>query len=221
MWLEKPVRKGGVAALFYLLLGGNLGLNASELPRLMGLSEKKAVLFYQGKHEVIPIGQERKGIKVVQIKDESVLLHLDGRSVWIQLDTGIQTQYQQLPNHWVTLSQDPQGFYRSPGFINGHSVNFLVDTGANLVALSEELAHSLSLDFKHAHHKTRVETASGEATGYILVLDELTLGHIRVRQVKAIVIEGNSPKEVLLGRSFLNHVTIQENNQLLKLKRKY
>ena len=106
------------------------------------------------------------------------------------------------------------------GGINSQSVEFLVDTGASVVAMSEVHASTLGLNYEHAQ-KGHVQTAQGNAKAYFLKLDKVTLGGITQHKVRATVIEGTYPVDVLLGMSFLNDVQLQDTSGVLTLTAKY
>ena len=53
------------------------------------------------------------------------------------------------------------------------------------------------------------------------MLDKVTLGNITRHKVRATVIEGTYPVDVLLGMSFLNSVRLQDHAGVLTLTAKY
>ncbi len=67
------------------------------------------------------------------------------------------------------------------GALNDHMVDFLVDTGASVVALSERQAQMMGLDYRSGQRGS-VQTAQGNANAYFLLLDRVTLGGITRRQ---------------------------------------
>ena len=69
--------------------------------------------------------------------------------------------------------------------------------------------------------KTMVSTASGYARGYSIVLDRVQVGSIKLNKVDAIVVEGSSPHEVLLGMCFLNRVEMENSGNVMLLRSKF
>ncbi|MCP4996513.1 MAG: TIGR02281 family clan AA aspartic protease, partial [Gammaproteobacteria bacterium] len=67
---------------------------------------------------------------------------------------------------------------------------------------------------------TMVSTASGYAKGYRIVLNRVQVGAISLNSVDAIVIEGGSPRQVLLGMSFLNRVEMNNSSNIMLLRSK-
>jgi aspartyl protease family protein len=106
----------------------------------------------------------------------------------------------------VILEQDRSGHYIAGGEINGQAVTFLVDTGATDVALPESAARALGLDFGP---RVRVMTAAGPAYAWMTRLDEVAIGNIRRRNVRA-SITASEFDGILLGMSFLKHYSLQQ-----------
>ncbi|MDH3902849.1 MAG: TIGR02281 family clan AA aspartic protease [Xanthomonadales bacterium] len=114
----------------------------------------------------------------------------------------------------VVLEQDRNGHYEAEGQINGRSVTFLVDTGATDVALPESTARALGLDFGP---KVRVMTAAGPASAWVTRLDEVTVGGIRRKNVRATITDGEF-NGILLGMSFLKHYNLQQQDGRLIIR---
>ena len=99
--------------------------------------------------------------------------------------------------------------------------DFLVDTGASLVAISERTANEMEIRFADSPERASVVTAQGQVDSYLVDLDTLTLGGIQTHHVRAAVIPGNYPLEVLLGMSFMRKVKMEEQAGVLVLKQLY
>ena len=108
----------------------------------------------------------------------------------------------------VVLEQDRSGHYIANGEINGQAVTFLVDTGATDVALPESAARALGLQFGP---RVRVMTAAGPAAAWLTRLDEVAIGDIRRRNVRASITSGEFDG-ILLGMSFLKHYSLQQQD---------
>ncbi|MBH8579219.1 TIGR02281 family clan AA aspartic protease [Halomonas pacifica] len=106
----------------------------------------------------------------------------------------------------VRLKRNAGGHFVATGRINGEPVEFMIDTGASYVALSEELAERLGLAVGAS---AWFQTASGRSRGYLTTLDEVALGGLSARRVRGAINPGMSPDLALLGMSFLNHFDIQ------------
>lgn len=109
----------------------------------------------------------------------------------------------------LTVMRDGRGQFRMTARIEGEDVDFLVDTGASVVALTVEQAERLGLDFDRAFEPVG-EGASGPARGARVRLDRVEIAGREFHGVDALVIEGlatNLLGQSLLGR--LGHVTLR------------
>lgn len=112
----------------------------------------------------------------------------------------------------LTLHQDPQGHYRVPGRINGHDVNFLLDTGASDVAIPAITARRLGLEGKI---ESQAHTANGTARIWLTRIDNLRIGGIKLVNLSASIIPAMKGEEILLGMSALRHLElVQRGNEL-------
>ena len=114
----------------------------------------------------------------------------------------------------VVLEQDRNGHYQAEGQINGQSVTFLVDTGATDVALPQSKARALGLEFGP---RVKVMTAAGPANAWVTRLDEVTIGGLRRRNVRASITDGEF-NGILLGMSFLKHYNLQQQDGRLMIR---
>lgn len=108
----------------------------------------------------------------------------------------------------IVLEQDRSGHYLVEGQINHQAVKFLVDTGATDVAIPESLARKLGLDFGP---RIRVSTAAGPSQAWMTRLNEVSIGGIRRRDVRATITSGEF-REILLGMSFLRHYNMRQQD---------
>ena len=113
------------------------------------------------------------------------------------------------------IEGDSRGHYFVNADIGGREIGFLVDTGASLVALSEEDADTIGYPIHQLEYSGRVNTANGVARVAPILIDEITIGDNVVRNVQGAVIEGHTGQS-LLGMTFLRKLAGFEikNNQL-------
>ncbi|MCP4126990.1 MAG: TIGR02281 family clan AA aspartic protease [Gammaproteobacteria bacterium] len=115
----------------------------------------------------------------------------------------------------VVLQRNRSGHYVASGRINGREVTFLLDTGATDVAVSDELANSLGL---RRGMRITSQTANGVVSAWQTQLSEVSLGDIRLGNVRASILPGLQGDEVLLGMSFLQQLEMVQRGKHLLLR---
>lgn len=115
----------------------------------------------------------------------------------------------------VTLDENVQNHYVAKGTINGKTVTFLLDTGATDVVVPAELARQLGLKPGAQHMAV---TANGTVAVNATRINELTLGNIRLHNVRASINPGMDGDEVLLGMSALKQVDFSQRGGKLVLR---
>ena len=108
----------------------------------------------------------------------------------------------------IVLEQDRNGHYQVEGQINNQAVNFLVDTGATDVAIPESMARAMGLEFGP---QVQVMTAAGPSKAWMTRLNEVSIGGISRRNVRATITSGEF-NGVLLGMSFLKHYNLRQQD---------
>ncbi len=190
---------------------------AVELEALLG---NTAVLKINGQRQTLHVGESRDGVTLEATQATTATLQIDGRAETVGLSQRVGTRYQEPQERVVTIARDAAMQYQTTAIINGHSVLVLVDTGANVVALSSAQARGMNIDYSSGV-PSPVETASGMSTGYAITLQSVIVGGIEVNNVPAMVVNGDYPGTVLLGMSFLHHVKMREHGGILSLSRSY
>lgn len=208
------------------LLVFTLGLACSALAApdvsILALFKNKAVVLVDGTRRVLSAGQTSpEGVKLVAADSEGATLEIDGRRERYALGDRIGSHYAGPSSREVRLWPDDQGMYLASGSINGQSVKFLVDTGASQVALNAALARRLGIDFRFDGRRGAVETASGVARAYRVMLDRVKIGDIQLRNVEALVLDGSHPRNALLGMSFLQKLDLKHEGRALVLRQKW
>ncbi|MBM7851667.1 aspartyl protease family protein [Methylopila capsulata] len=112
----------------------------------------------------------------------------------------------------LTLRAGPDGHYRTEALISGRRVPVLVDTGASVVALSYEQGQALGLVAGGDRFDVTVSTANGQVGAKRVVLRDVRLGSIIVRDVAALVLTRGAMDGNLLGMSFLSRLRRMEAN---------
>jgi aspartyl protease family protein len=115
----------------------------------------------------------------------------------------------------VVLERNRAGHYLAPGKINGQPVRFLVDTGATDVAVSEDSARALGLDFGP---RTTVMTAAGPSLAWKTRIAQIRVGQLGLENVRATIVPGLG-EDALLGMSFLKHFDLRQQGDELLIER--
>lgn len=187
---------------------------ATEDIVVTGLIGNKVIIIINGKNYVIPEGESSpNGVKVVSIKhdERKVVLSVNGEENIYPLDISGNRGRSS-----IKLVPDNSGIYRVTGKINQTPINFVVDTGATLVTLNRKDATKLGIDLAKAQKGTS-ETASGKVPVHIVMLDEVEINGLRLKNIPAAVHEGNYPSVALLGMSFIKHLDMRREGQILYL----
>lgn len=103
----------------------------------------------------------------------------------------------------IVIVRDAAGKFHLPGRVNNGDVDFLVDTGATVVALTLDDARKLGIDVDPATFKPIGRTANGVGYGASITLDRLEAAGQVFRNVDAVVVDGlpvNLLGQPILGR---------------------
>ena len=119
----------------------------------------------------------------------------------------------------VVAPRARDGHYYLQLLVNGKPVDFLVDTGASQIVLSQQDASRIGIDVNDLNYFGRALTANGEVRTAPTKLDDVVLGPFTDRGLTAWVNEGDMDRS-LLGMEYLQRFsTLQINPQSLTLAR--
>ncbi|HEY6814863.1 MAG TPA: TIGR02281 family clan AA aspartic protease [Croceibacterium sp.] len=105
----------------------------------------------------------------------------------------------------VTLERAGNGHFYAEVSIDSGSALMLVDTGATVVALTGQDASMMGVDWRESDVRPVARGASGDVYGVPVMLENVQVGDLEARRVKAIVVpEGLEVS--LLGQSFLSQM---------------
>ncbi len=117
----------------------------------------------------------------------------------------------------VTMQQNRYGHYLVTGKINGTSVNFMLDTGATTISVPSSIARKIGL---RGGIPTRVQTANGVAVVYQTQLAEVSIGNIRLHDVRANINPNMNDDKILLGMSFLKRLDFSQTGKQLTIRQR-
>ncbi|MEJ2398531.1 MAG: TIGR02281 family clan AA aspartic protease [Gammaproteobacteria bacterium] len=115
----------------------------------------------------------------------------------------------------VVLKRNRMGHYYATGSINGHRVEFMLDTGATDIAIPSSVAENLGLRKLGA---VQYQTANGIATGYATRLESVQVGKIVLHNLAAGINPHMDGDVVLLGMSFLKRIEFTQRGDTLILR---
>ena len=194
---------------------------AVEQIEVQGLFSGKAVVLIDGRRHILSIGQSSpEGVKVISANSKSAVLEVDGTQKTYRLGNTIHTNFEKPEFIREQIFATRNGMYRTQGIINGQQVRFLVDTGATLVAMSSTKAKQLGIRYRLDGTPGRSSTASGIANGWMIKLKSVKVGSIKQTNVAAMVIDGDYPRDILLGMSFLENLKVTKEDGKLVLEEK-
>ena len=115
----------------------------------------------------------------------------------------------------VILQRNRYGHYVTSGVINNTPVVFMLDTGASDISIPAPVAERIGLK---AGHKRVYQTANGPAISYATVLDQVAIGKIELRNVRASINPNVGMEEILLGMTFLKKLEFSQVEDTLTLR---
>lgn len=119
----------------------------------------------------------------------------------------------------IVLPRQPNGHYYLTLDVNDVPVDFVVDTGASQIVLSQEDAARVGIDPASLRYLGLANTANGQVRTAPVWLDRVSLGGLQDFDVPAVVNDGQMDGS-LLGMTYLDSFdTIQIRNGELILQR--
>ena len=187
---------------------------------LHGLLGRQALLIVDGKPpRAVAPGQTHLGVTVLSTdEDRAVLALAGGQRLTLRVgESPVSVGGAPAPggSDRVALSADARGHFITPGSINNRPTQFLVDTGASVVAIGQAEADRLGLSYRTGQPVT-LRTANGTAPGWALKLATVRIGDVTAYEVDAVVTPSAMPA-VLLGNSFLNRFSMRRDGDTMLL----
>ena len=205
-----------LASTFAVAQPGSVSFNGS-------LGQKAALLLIDGEPRTVAVGNVVAGVKLISLEDNRANVEYGGRRHVLMLGASPGRVGEATPapfsGRQIVLSAGPGGHFTTNGAINGQSTQFLVDTGATSISISQVEAERMGLRFREGR-RLMTQTANGAVPAYQVQLASVRVGDVEVRNVDAIVIPGQM-SHVLLGNSYLNRFQMRRDNESLTLELRY
>ena len=118
----------------------------------------------------------------------------------------------------VTLLRNAQGYFQVRGLVNDAPVDFVIDTGASLIVLSQADATSVGFDVDSLRYDGVASTANGEVRFAQVLLDSFAIGDSVDVGVGASVNAGELSTS-LLGLAYLDRfsrIVIEADRMILE-----
>lgn len=214
-------RMAGVqSCLVVMLLLGAQTATAMDIQTRM-LARGSALLEIDGKQRMLRDGNKSpEGVLLVSSDGKKAVIEVDGKRQTLTLTRRIATNFTTAQKSVVRIASTHGGHYVTPGRINGMPVEFMVDTGATMIAMNYVVAERLGIDYR-AGRPIKVNTANGVAQAYEVILSSVSIGDLEVQQIRAAVSSTEFPQVILLGNSYLGKVDMQVDNGVLLLQSRH
>ena len=105
----------------------------------------------------------------------------------------------------AVLDRQSDGHFYAEAYVDGSPVNFLVDTGATVVALTGDDAYNLGIVWSDNEIRQIGHGANGAVYGVHTSIREMELGGFSANNVSAVIIPSGLAVS-LLGQSFLSRI---------------
>jgi aspartyl protease family protein len=106
----------------------------------------------------------------------------------------------------VVIPPGRGGHFQVEGHVDGRRLDFMVDTGASVIALTERDAATLGIHPAERDYTATVRTANGTTRAAPVELNMVEIDDIVVRNVAALVMPDSALSDNLLGLSFLQRL---------------
>jgi aspartyl protease family protein len=207
-----------LAAMGLALAAAGAGAQTVTLSGSMG---DKALLVIDGTPRMVSVGATVQNVKLVSVGANEAVIELGGKRLPLQLGGSPVNLGQGGDGSGtrIVLSAGPGGHFVTSGTINGRSVQFLVDTGATYVSMSQQDAERIGLDYKGAR-RGMMGTANGNVPVHLVTLNAVRVNDVMVYNVDAVIMPA-AMDMVLLGNSFLSRFAMTRENDRLTLERRH
>lgn len=118
----------------------------------------------------------------------------------------------------LEIPRDRDGHFRVGGAVNGVPVQFMVDTGASIISITDKVAERAQLP---EGVPMQFQTANGVREGTMRRAERIEVGPLAVNNLRVGTgYTGESDKDALLGQNFLRYfdVSMAGNTMVLRAR---
>jgi len=204
------------------LLLACIAAGAAEVSLIGVIGDKAAVIVLDGgEPKTVKVGQSWRGVTVLAVEHDRATVEIEGKKRVLERGQHYRsTAATSSDRGKAILAADSRGHFLADATVNGLPVRFVVDTGATLIALPQQEAERLGINFR-AGQASQTRTANGVAQVYLVKLDAVKIGGIELHNVDATVHQGGGLDQALLGMSFLNRVLMQRDGATMTLIQRF
>ena len=199
----------------------SVGQAEAQTVSMSGRLGDKALLMIDGSPRTVAVGNTVQGVKLVSVTADAAVVELGGKRVSVPMggaQVNLGGSIGDGGGTRVVLTAGSGGHFVTGGSINGRAVQFVVDTGATTVAMSQSEADHIGLKYKDGQ-RGMASTANGLVPVYGVMLTSVRVGDVVVYNVEALVMPAQMPY-VLLGNSFLTRFQMKRENDVMTLEKK-
>jgi aspartyl protease family protein len=185
------------------------------------IGDSKALLMINGAPHTLSVGSTVKGVTLRRVMPGQAEIEIGGKSLLVAIG-GAPASIGSgggggATGREILIAAGPGGHFVTSGQINGKPVQFMVDTGATVVAMGRSEAERIGIDWKKGQPGMG-QTAAGMVTAYGVSLTSVRIGDVEVFGVNAMVLPAEMPF-ILLGNSFLSRFSMRRDTNVMKLEK--
>lgn len=190
---------------------------------LSGTMGQQALLVIDGGNpRAVRVGDAAQGVKVISVGAGEAQVEIAGLRRTLRVGdapVAVGGGISSSGASKIVLTAGSGGHFMTMGSINGQSVQFMVDTGATVVALSQVDAQRMGINYLQGTPVT-MRTAGGDVQAHRVMLSRVRVGEVELTNIEAVVQPTPLPF-VLLGNSFLTRFQMKRENDLMTLERRF
>ncbi len=206
------------SAALSVLLASAAGAQTVSMSGRLG---DKALLMIDGSPRTVAVGSTVQGVKLVSVTGDAAVVELGGKRVTVPMG-GAQVNLGGVASEGggsrIVMPAGPGGHFSSGGSINGRAAEFVVDTGATYVSMSQADAERMGIKYRDGQ-RGMASTANGTVPVHRVMLTSVRIGDVQVYNVEAMVIPAPMPY-ILLGNSFLTRFQMRRENDVMTLEKR-
>ena len=199
-----------------------LGVLAQTVSMAGSIGDSKALLMINGAPHTLAIGSTIKGVTLKRVMQGQAEVEIGGKLLLVAIGGAPASVGAGggggATGREILIAVGPGGHFVTSGQINGKAVQFMVDTGATVVAMGRGEAERLGIDWKKGQ-PSMSHTAAGTVMSYGVSLTSVRIGDVEVFGVNAMVLPAEMPF-ILLGNSFLGRFSMRRDSNVMKLEKR-